>query len=493
MNVIAVADYESWRTRARSLLEQRTPPEQIVWQDQHEAQKPLPLAMAVVDHGWPDRLGPDRILHDRPDPDTPLRVPRRFVALATMAASHRNPQRWDVLYRLLWRLQHERRDLLELGIDRDVREAEEMASQVRRDEHKMRAFVRFTPLDEKADEGHSGDRTVRYVAWYRPDHLIVRMAAPFFADRFASMRWSILTPDLSAHWDGEALSFTEGVSAPMLPAGGSVEELWRTYYAAVFNPARVNLPALMREMPLRRWQGLPEASLIPGLVNAAQERTRVLAVAPDQQAASARAFVPVSGDLAELREAAAGCRGCDLYRRATQVVCGEGPADARLALIGEQPGDREDIEGQPFVGPAGEVLKRAIASAGLAGTAMFITNAVKHFSFEERGKRRIHKTPRASEVRACRPWLEAELHIVRPACVVCLGSTAARALLGPQARVMESRGRVIAGTAWAESVIVTVHPSAVLRSDDGERYFEMLVSDLALAARELRERPRESH
>lgn len=485
MSVEVVADYDSWRARARVLLERGMPPEQVVWQDEHDVQAQLPLAVASPEGSLSELSldGPGNQV-SVVDPNNRISVPRRFIALAVVVACHRNPQRWDVLYRLLWRLRHERRDLLDLGIDQDVHEAGEMASQVRHDEHKMRAFVRFTPIEDEGGTGADGGATVRYVAWYRPDHLIVRMAAPFFADRFSSMRWSILTPDLSAHWDGATLSFTEGVPVPMLPADGSVEELWRTYYAAVFNPARVNVPAMMREMPLRRWQGLPEATLIPGLVNSAQQRTRALE--SGKATPSARPFVPVTGDLSELREAAAGCRGCDLYQRATQVVSGEGPADARLALIGEQPGDREDIEGRPFVGPAGEVLKRAITAAGLDGTAMFITNAVKHFSFEERGKRRIHKTPRTSEVRACRPWLEAELQIVRPRCVVLLGSTAARALLGPQARVMESRGRVIPDTAWAKSVIVTVHPSAVLRSDDGERYFEMLVSDLELAASELR-------
>jgi probable DNA metabolism protein len=473
MSVVVVGDYEEWRARARALLEQGTPPEQIIWQDAHHEQEPLPLSMAsAAASGAADGSGDDGV-QPRVDGGGAFTVPRRFLNLSAQVACHRNPQRWDVLFRLLWRLQHEGRDLLDLEIDPDVRQAREMEAQVRRDEHKMRAFVRFTPIADGDD--------LRYIAWYRPDHLIVRMAAPFFADRFSAMRWSILTPELSAHWDRQALTFTPGVPAPMVPPDGNIEELWRTYYAAVFNPARVNLPALLREMPLRRWQGLPEASLIPGLVSSAHERTT--GMQSGRVPPSARPFVPETDDLDRLRQAAAECRGCDLYRCATQVVAGEGPGDARLALIGEQPGDREDIEGRPFVGPAGEVLKRAITAAGLGEVPMFITNAVKHFSFEERGKRRIHKTPRASEVRACRPWLEAELHIVRPACVVCLGSTAARALLGPQVRVMESRGRVIAGTAWAESVIVTIHPSAVLRSDDGERYFEMLVNDLELAAR----------
>jgi DNA polymerase len=150
-------------------------------------------------------------------------------------------------------------------------------------------------------------------------------------------------------------------------------------------------------------------------------------------------------------------------------------------LVGEQPGDAEDRSGQPFVGPAGDVLDRALLTAGIDRTTLYVTNAVKHFSFEERGKRRIHKTPRFSEVRACRPWLEAEIQAVRPMCIVCLGATAAQALLGPQVRVMRERGRIIDGTAWAPAVIVTIHPSAILRADDGASYFAMLVADFKLA------------
>lgn len=141
----------------------------------------------------------------------------------------------------------------------------------------------------------------------------------------------------------------------------------------------------------------------------------------------------------------------------------------------------EDRQGRPFVGPAGEVFDRALIAAGIDRTATYVTNAVKHFSFEERGKRRIHKTPRSSEVRACRPWLEAEVQSLTPVCIVCLGATAAASVLGPQARVMQLRGEVIANTAWAPAVVVTVHPSAVLRADDGARYFEMLVADLKVA------------
>ncbi|HZB24656.1 MAG TPA: UdgX family uracil-DNA binding protein, partial [Vicinamibacterales bacterium] len=261
-----------------------------------------------------------------------------------------------------------------------------------------------------------------------------------------------------------------------------LEDLWRTHYAAIFNPARLNVRAMKRELPARHWPTLPEASMISALVNDAAARTQQM-VDSTSSAPSARPFVPDTTDLASLRAAAPACRGCELHCHATQVVFGEGPADARIVLVGEQPGDREDIEGRPFVGPAGALLDRALVAAGLKREQIYLTNAVKHFSFEPRGKRRIHQTPRMSEMRACRPWLEAELQRVRPSVLVLLGSTAARALLGPQARVMALRGRAIEGSSWAERVIVTVHPSAVLRSDDdGRRYFAMLVADLSLAA-----------
>ena len=195
--------------------------------------------------------------------------------------------------------------------------------------------------------------------------------------------------------------------------------------------------------------------------------------------------MPAAADLAGLRAAAARCTGCDLYRHATQMVFGQGPPDARVVLLGEQPGDQEDLRGAPFVGPAGEVLDRALAEAGLARERLYVTNAVKHFKFVARGKRRIHQTPRAPELGACRPWLEAELAVIHPGIVVCLGATAARAVLGPEFRLMRERGRFVA-TRWAALTIATLHPSAVLRGEDAaaqERLYQLLVEDLRAVAR----------
>ena len=213
-----------------------------------------------------------------------------------------------------------------------------------------------------------------------------------------------------------------------------------------------------------------------------EARTRKRADEPPVEGGAAP-FVPHTTSLRVLAEAAQECRGCDLYKHATQAVLGEGRRTARIMLIGEQPGDQEDLQGHPFVGPAGGVLDRALAEAGLPRDAVFMTNAVKHFKWEPRGKRRIHKKPRISEIRACRPWLEAELRVVKPTVVVCLGASAAQAIFGPQFKLMQQRGKLLASDV-SPVTIATIHPSAVLRAPDEsarKAAFAMLVKDLRLS------------
>ncbi len=206
--------------------------------------------------------------------------------------------------------------------------------------------------------------------------------------------------------------------------------------------------------------------------------------AAEPEADGAAPFVPAGVGLGELKAAAARCRGCDLYRHATQTVFGRGSAEARIVFIGEQPGDQEDRQGVPFVGPAGEVFDRALVEAGLEREKVYVTNAVKHFKFEQRGKRRIHQTPRATELNACRPWLEAELALIKPDVLVCLGATAARAIFGDTFRITKDRGR-FAETRWASKTIATYHPSAVLRGEGETQQAElyaMLLEDLRKVA-----------
>jgi uracil-DNA glycosylase len=203
---------------------------------------------------------------------------------------------------------------------------------------------------------------------------------------------------------------------------------------------------------------------------------------------SAADFLPQQITLPQLRKAAAGCQGCPLYCNATQAVFGEGPARARLMLVGEQPGDQEDLAGRPFVGPAGRLLDQSLEQAQIPRDTVYLTNAVKHFKFEPRGKRRIHSKPSAREVRACRPWLEAEIQLVKPHVLVALGATAAQTLLGSTFRLTQHRGEFLTDTTWAPFVLATLHPSALLRIPDkaARRAARAdFVADLKQAARQL--------
>jgi len=264
-------------------------------------------------------------------------------------------------------------------------------------------------------------------------------------------------------------------------AGASDPARWAVLYAVLWRLVHGSreLLASPRDPDVRRLNGLAAQ----GRREAQQAETQEV-LALEQQGGGAARFVPERAGLDELRAAAARCEGCELFRHATQTVFGRGPSDARIVLVGEQPGDQEDLKGAPFVGPAGEVLDRALAEAGLDRGRVWVTNAVKHFKFVERGKRRIHQTPRLPEIAACRPWLEAELEVLKPAVLGCLGATAARAIFGPEFRLLRERGRFIE-TRWAAKTIATLHPSAVLRGqDDAEqaRLYAMLRDDLRLIA-----------
>lgn len=453
-----------WLETVRDLLAARVPPHEVAWDD------PTAPADLFASAAAP----PASAARPGPGPAAAPALPPAFLQLARLVVHHRHAGRWPVLYRVAWRLAYEDPGLLGNAVDPDLRRLHDWAAQVRRDVHKMHAFVRFRKVTTAG-----GDV---YVAWYRPDHLILPLVQRFFIERFGSMHWSILTPDGSLHWDGATCRSGPAATRADAPDDDALERLWRTYYGAIFNPARTNVRAMTREMPKRHWDLLPEAQDVAALVAAAPERTSTM-VQSRSEAASARPFVPDTTSHERLVEAAQECRGCDLYRHATQTVFGEGRRAASIVLVGEQPGDEEDRKGAPFVGPAGRVLDEALAAAGVPRTDVYVTNAVKHFKFEPRGKWRIHKKPEAAEVRACRPWLEAELRLVQPRVVVCLGATAAQSLLGPQARVGTAATPV--ASPWAPSTLVTYHPSAVLRARDDESREVMrarLIHDLRLAS-----------
>ena len=448
-------DFEAWREAARALLVDQIPPDDVVWQGNGDAA---------------DLFAATASIQRAEEPALSAKVPRAFLDLARTTILSRDAERFALLYTLLWRLQRER-GLIEDHADPLVRRLEGMAKEVRRDIHKMRAFVRFREVDDGG--------TPRFVAWFEPDHHIVRANAAFFVNRFASMRWSILTPDAALHWDGTTLSEGPGARKTDAPDGDLVEEVWKTYYASTFNPARLKIGAMLKEMPRKYWKNMPETALVPGLIAGAQAReSGMIAKAHGEIGGNARIAWEA------LRDEAAGCTRCPLYKPATQTVFGEGPVDAAMMFVGEQPGDQEDLAGQPFVGPAGQMFDRALAAAGVPRPRTYVTNAVKHFKFEPRGKRRIHAKPDAGEIEACRWWIEQERMLVRPKMTVALGATAARSLFGRVMTIGRERGRVLAlpddgGAAW-----ITVHPSYLLRIPDrakADEEYERFVNDLAAA------------
>jgi probable DNA metabolism protein len=462
------ATFAGWQQAARrALLANRAPPE-ILWQELG-AEQPL---LDVGDEAEPASL---------PDPPTSaFQVPKAFLEIAARVSCHRDPERWALLYRLLWRLTHGERNLLQVVVDPDVHQLGAMDKAIRHDVHKMRAFVRFREVQAEGAPW--------YVAWFEPQHQIVELNAPFFCDRFAKMHWSILTPDRCAHWDGQALSITAGVPRSEAPTEDATEALWLKYYAHIFNPARVKIHAMQAEMPKRYWKNLPEAALIPALLQEAPGRVNSMLAKSNAKQTAADEFQPIvlpaTRTLEALRGAAAGCTACPLYRPATQTVFGAGAEHARLVFIGEQPGDQEDRAGQPFAGPAGRLLDQALVEAGIDRRQTYVTNAVKHFKWEPMGKRRIHKTPSSREVEACRPWLEAELAAIQPQVLVCLGGTAAKTVFGPAVRVLRDRGRFTPST-FCPQTLITVHPSSLLRAPDEEtkaRNYIDFVADLRLAA-----------
>ena len=456
--------FEAWRAEARRLLAQGAQPADVVWST--DAAPSLFANEEAPGRGRArEAMNASAVNH--------ARVPAAFVELARVVAFHRDDTKWALLYRVLFRLTHGEPHLLEVATDADVSRLGRMEQAISRDEHKMHAFVRFRRV-VIGDVEH-------FVAWHRPDHPVLRLVAPFFARRFPGMLFAIATPDESVTWDGRELVFGAGMPRHEAPEEDGYEALFRTYYESIYNPARVNVRAMAAHMPKKHWATMPETGAVPGLVRLASERTRAMAHANDSGAAS---FVPSARDIDALRASASQCRACPLFAAATQTVFGEGPPGASVMLVGEQPGDQEDLAGRPFVGPAGLVLERAMERAGLPRTEVYLTNAVKHFKFEQRGKRRIHSRPTYDEIGACRAWLDAELESVKPQIIVCLGSTAAQSFFGAKFRVSRERGKLFA-TRWAPWLTVTWHPSMVLRAVDDasrERARAELEADLALAA-----------
>ncbi|ATC25338.1 DUF4130 domain-containing protein [Caulobacter vibrioides] len=470
MQVVRLAsevDFAGWRRAARVLRAQGARPESLVWTVERE----------LFDNAEPVT-----------DAATTFVVPAAFMEMAQQVVLNRSLDRFALLYRILWRLEREPR-LIENPADQDMARARDMAKAVSRAAHKMKAFVRFRRVEDAAKE--------TYAAWFEPAHRVTEATAPFFARRFSNMNWTILTPDVCVAWNGQRLLVSEGADPADAPSEDAQEALWRTYYASIFNPARLNPRQMRQEMPKRYWRNLPEAALIPGLIEAAQDRAAAMVTTPPRppseralkaaqrhaRDAPYNAGAPTTLDA--VRAGVSVCRRCDLWREATQGVPGDGAPSAPLMFVGEQPGDQEDLAGSPLVGPAGQIFDRALAEVGVRREQTYVTNAVKHFKHELSGKRRLHKTPTQGEVSACRWWLDAERRLVRPTVIVMLGATAAFGVMGRPTPVRETRGRPLPLPDGVQG-LVTFHPSYLLRLPDAaarENAYRSFVDDLRLAGR----------
>lgn len=437
MRAIAVHDdFNLWRFHARRLLAAQVEPDQVLWQSFSHP------TLFDVANGVHERS----VQRRRDQAATPLVVPRRFLEFGRVVASYRDSRRWTLLYELLWRLCHGEHELLNDLDDPVVRECKRMERAVRVEcRHTLRT-LRFSNVQ------WAGETLA--LAWHSPHHVVLPLIVPSLCARFGRRQFAILTPTQSVYWDGLRVHYGDGFSEGAKVNSDEIVSAWRARFEAA-------------------------AGLHDG-----ESRNGVSMAAGSNGGPSGR-----SAALATARAAAATCRACPLYKSGTQTVFGMGDPNARLMLIGEQPGDVEDQQGIPFVGPAGRLLEGALEELGIRRESVYLTNAVKHFKWEPRGNRRVHKKPSVAEMKACHPWLERELALVSPEVVICLGSTAARAVLGRTVKISEARGGPHAST-LAPAVFVTMHPSAILRiPDEAQRdaQYRALLKDLRAAIRHLGE------
>jgi len=443
--------FEAWRQAARSAISHHIEPQHIDWTAQNSL---------FVEQPLPDACG-----------KTAISTPKAFLDLAHNVVWHSDPERFYLLYEALWRIIHQDGNPLSpvdaLGI-----RLSRMAKNVRRDLHKMHAFLRFREIEPLTDRR-------RFAAWFEPDHNIVEPASSFFVARFSDMDWSILTPQRSVKFENGKLSFQPGAERPNLTLDAT-EALWATYFTHIFNPARTNTRAMLSEMPKKYWKNLPETNLIPDMLKAAEARLGNMqkAEASKPRKGSARISeryrdqfetLPDKVDvLDDLQKAIRQCKRCNLCEHATQAVCGEGSEKADLMIVGEQPGDQEDLSGHPFIGPAGQLLRRLMHQAHIEPEHVWLTNAVKHFKFVPRGKRRLHQTPNRDEINHCRWWLHQEIRLVKPRVILALGASAAFALTDINKPLSERRGDT---ETTSDGIIIKFswHPAYILRVPDKQR------------------------
>ena len=452
ISVRNISEFKDWRDVCKKLLSAEVRPEAVDWLEKEE----------------PSSLFPSKDIETLRAVKE-LRMPKGFIPLAQLLSCHRDSKKWKLLYTLAWRIHQGERKLLSIPSDPDVRAAKLMCSAVSRDAHKAKAFIRFKRVANRQEAARE-----QFEAYHKAEHFALRRISSFLKDRFNTFDWKVSTPLESLSWDGSSLTFSEG-TLPANQQNDEQEELWNEYYSSIFNPSRANPKAMMNEMPKKYWGHLPEAKLIPGLLRDANERSKEMQKASLALIKDFTQSIPQDvTDLESLRRELQNCSACELCKSATQVVCGEGKASSRLLIIGEQAGDREDLLGRPFIGPAGTLLRKTLNELKFRIDDIYFTNTVKHFRFRQVEKKRIHQKPKIEHISACKTWLQLEIQIIKPTVILCLGTVAAQAIHGPEFKVAKQRGLWVSED--STDIIATYHPAAILRIPSGPKKDEVAQS-----------------
>jgi len=483
---LLVETFAEWREAARELLVHDVPPEAVTWS--------TPYAGGDLFSGAPPTAGQPHNPAEIPPAASgaprhaPPNIPRSLMDMLQSAACCRVPDRWAFLYRVIWRWQQGEHDV-QSPADEDGARLNAMVKAVRREEHDMHAYIRFR---ERAPEAGPP----RFVAWCEPQHDVLPQVAEHFVSRMGKVSWMIATPEASVLWDGQTLHNTGPLVKNSEDLEDTGEALWLTYYRSVFNPARLNQAVMQQHIPSHRWKNLPEGKIVTHMISEAARGARKVG---QYEAVGQRkgTTIPIAPEDAQPERQQPSkldeCRRCELWQFATQAVGGEGPKKAKIMFVGEQPGDQEDLAGQPFVGPAGKLLDQVCEQAGVDRDTIYVTNAVKHFKWEPRGKRRLHKTPAQKEIEACHYWLDKELAHVQPTVIVALGATALKSVMRTaNVTLKNSIGHPVFHEGhW---IVTTYHPSYVLRvpGEEAKRVaFQTMVDSLKLAHDLLSRQPEE--
>jgi len=477
---LLVETFAEWREAARDLLVWGVPPEAVTWSSPQVGGDLFSSAPAAAEAPQHASMAPASTASV--PMKNPPHVPRSLMEMLQSAACCRVPDRWAFLYRVMWRWQQGEHDV-QSPADEDGARLNAMVKAVRREEHDMHAYVRFR--ERPADAG-----APRFVAWYEPRHDVLPQVAQHFVSRMGKVSWMIATPEASVLWDGHTLHNT----GPLVGRAEDLDQsdkdggeaLWLTYYRSIFNPARLNTAVMQQHITSDRWKNLPEGKIVPHMISEAAMGARKIgqAQAVGQRKGTTIPIAPADAQPERQQPTKLDeCRRCELWQFATQAVPGEGPQHAPIMFVGEQPGDQEDLAGHAFIGPAGKLLDQVCEAAGVDRGTIYVTNAVKHFKWEPRGKRRLHKTPAQREVEACHYWLDKELAQVNPTVIVALGATALKSVLrSANVTLKNSLGKPMkVDGRW---VVTTYHPSYVLRVPSEaakQEAFSTMVAGLKLA------------